>query len=159
MATFTAIQTDNDGFALPWDGIQTVGVMKREVDFSVAANYLATTQVMPIFKVPAYVKIREFGMRVITADTDVTTVDLGVYTRDESTLAITAVDLDGFAVDVSLASTGYVAMDVDAVYNPQGSGAKGYVGIVDAYLCIYNSDTDTINGAKVEFFAIWEDLR
>jgi hypothetical protein len=159
MATFTAIQTDSDGFALPWDGIAKVGVAKRTVNFATAANYLAQTQVMPIFKVPAKVKIREFGMRVITADTDVTTVDLGVYTRDESTLAITEVDLDGFAVNVSLATTGYVGVDVDAVYNPAGTNAHGYVGIVDSYLCIYNADADTINGANVEFFAIWEDLR
>ena len=159
MATFTAIQTDSEDFALPWDGLQKVGVLKREVDFSVAANYLATTTIMPLFKIPAYVKVTEVGMRVITADTDITTVHLGAYSRNETTLAITEIDADGFGVDMSLAATGYVAYDVDAVYNRQGTTGRGYVSISDWYVTIYNADADTINGAKVEFFAIWEDLR
>jgi hypothetical protein len=58
-----------------------------------------------------------------------------------------------------MSTTGYKAMDVDAVYNPQGTGANGYVATSPWYVTFTNKDTDTINEAVVEFFAICEDLR
>ena len=157
MSVFTVSKVANDNYALAWPG-NKLTVLTKTVDFSVAANALAGSGgVMGIFKIPAKVKVIQFGMRVITADTDVTTVDLGIYTEDPTTLAITEVDLDGLGVSMTIASTGYVAMDVDAAMNPQGSAA-GYIVAADSVLSIYNADTDAINGAKIEFFAILVDV-
>ena len=159
MADFNVNQDSGDGFSVPVDGIGKVAVLKRTVDFTVAANQLAQNGVMAIFALPAGVKTREFGMKAKTADTDVTSVHLGVFTRVAATSTITAVDADGFGVGVTLASAGHVGMDVDAAYNPQGTGGRGYVGTSDYYLAITNNDADTINEAVVDFYAIVEDLR
>ena len=157
MADFNVNKT-NDIAALAWPPGKTL-VMKRTVDFSVAANQLAQNAIMALFMIPAHVKVREVLMRVITADTDITTVELGAYSRVAATETITEIDLDGFGVNGTLAATGYVAMDVDAVYNPQGTGARGYVGTSEWYVCVKNTDAQTLDEAEVEFIAICEDLR
>ena len=158
MADFTVNKTDNLP-VLSWPPGKTF-VLKRTVDFSVAANQLVQNGIMALFEIPAYIKVREVGMRVITADADLATSGyLGAYSRVAATSTITAIDADGFGVTGEVMNaTGYVAMDVDAAYNPQGTGANGYVATSPWYVTFTNIDTDTINEAEVEFFAICEDL-
>lgn len=157
--TITVNLISNDGIALPWPGDKCF-VMKRIVDFSVVANYLAQNQAMALFNLPAFVCAKEVGFRLITADADIATSSyLGVVTI-ASTGVITEVDEDGFAADVVFNGTvGYIAPDVDAAYMPNGSGGCGYKGLVDSLIIFTNKDTDTVNGAKVEFYAICIDLR
>lgn len=159
MADFTINKTDNLP-VLSWPPGKCF-VLKRTVDFTVAANQLVQNGIMALFEIPAHVKVREVGMRVITADADLATSGyFGAYTRVAATSTITVVDEDGFAVTGQVMNaTGYVAMDVDAAYNPQGTTARGYVSTSPWYVTFTNKDTDTINEAVVEFFAICEDLR
>jgi len=158
MAVFTVSKVANDGYGLRWPG-NKMTVLTKTVDFNVVANNLATAGIMGIFKIPAKVKVMQFGMRIVTAgDTDVTDIDFGLYTENTSTLAITAVDHEGFGVAHSLnAAAGYVAMDVDAIWNPQGTAA-GYVVAADSVLTITNNDTQSIDGCVIEFFAVLVDV-
>lgn len=153
MADFTVKQTANEGFALPWSA-ERVSVLKKTVDFSVAANYLVQDGVMSIFKLPAKCIVLACGIKVLTADTDITDVDLGLYTELDGT--ITVVDIDGYGDGLTLAATGFV-QDPDAVYNSAGTSALKVVA-ADSYFTIKNIDADTINGAKVEFWAVVVDV-
>lgn len=155
MADFTVNKTDNRAM-LSWPRGKTF-VLKRRVDFS--EDNLAQNGIMALFMIPAYVKVREVFMRVITADSDWNTSGLlGAYSRSGTT--ISAIDADGFAVTGQTGTTtGYKAMDVDAVYNPAGTGANGYVATSEWYVTFTNLDADTINEAVVDFIAICEDLR
>lgn len=157
MADFNVNLTSSEGATLPVDGFGKSFVLKRTVDFTDTDNQLAQNAIMALFHIPAYVKVREVLMRVTTADTDITTVELGGYSRSGTT--ITEIDLDGFGVNATLAATGYVAMDVDAVYNPAGTGGRGYVATSDWYVTVKNTDANTLDEAVVEFIAICEDLR
>ena len=163
MAVFTVSKVANDNYALRWPG-NKLTVLTKMVDFTVAANNLAVNGIMAIFKIPAKTHVVQFGMRVVTADTTVTRVNLGAYTEDPTTLAYTVIDDDGFCVGsgdsgATLAVAGYVAMDVNAAFNLQGASA-GYVFAADSVLTVTNVDADssTIDEAVVEFFAIVVDM-
>lgn len=160
MATFTIDPLTDDGYAPSWDGSNRFGILKKQIDFSETANNLVQNGIVPIFKIPAHVRVTRVQMYVDTADTDIATSGyLGAYSRNETTLAITEIDADGFGVTGQvMSSTGYVAQDVDAVYNGQGS-APGYVSTSAWYVTFTNIDTDTINEAVVTFIAEYVDYR
>lgn len=149
---FDIDQTTYDGYAPAEDGFMKSFIMKRTVDFTVAANALAQTKVMGLFKVPAYVLVREVIMVVKTADAQVSDVDIGSY----STAAV-AVDADGFHNGSTLASTGIIR-DLSAAYNLL-AGTAGYVSATNWTIGFLNNDADTINDAKIDFFADCVDLR
>ena len=153
MADWTVDKTADDGFALPW--APGVSVLKKTVDFRVAANYLVQNGVMSLFKLPAGCIVLTAGIHIITADTDVTDIDLGLYTELADT--ITAVDIDGYGDALTLAVAGYFN-DPNAAYNPAGTEAC-HVVAADSYFTVKNIDSDTINGAVVEFYAVVVDLR
>jgi len=153
MADWTVDKTSDQGFALPWSA-ERVAVMRRTIDFSVAANNLVQNGVMPIFKLPADCIVLACGIKVTTADAQVSDVDLGLYTEASDT--ITAVDIDGYGDGLTLAATGYVN-DPDAVFNSLGTSAFAVVA-ADSYFTIKNIDADTINGAVVEFYAVVVDI-
>lgn len=121
-------------------------VLYNRVDFSKAANYLATTLSMGVLKVPAGVKIIRAFMNVLTADTDVTDVDLGIEGADE----------DGFQDGATLATTG-LKEAITAAYQVDGVGYSDLVN--DQVIALKNNDADTINQAKIDFFAWGIDLR
>ena len=58
--------------------------VSASIDFSVAANNLAQNETMSIFDIPAHSNIEWAKVYVSTADTDITTVDLG-FSTDGST--------------------------------------------------------------------------
>lgn len=153
MADWTVDKTADEGFALPWSA-ERVAVLRKTVDFSVAANYLVQNGVMSLFKLPAECIVIACGIKVTTADTDVTDVDLGLYTEDADT--ITAVDIDGYGDALTLAATGYFN-DPNAAYCSAGTEAM-HVVAADSYFTIKNIDSDTLNGAVVEFYAVVVDV-
>lgn len=146
------------GFGLPWPS-HRVGVLRRRVDFTVAANQLAQTKLMSIFKIPKDCMILKAGMYVKTADTDVSDVDLGLYTLlgDADSAAYTAVDADGFVDGGTLVSTGYPIPLVGGAYNPQGSDPN-HITAANSVIALLNNDSDTINGAVVDFYAVCIDV-
>ena len=139
--------------AVPVDGLGKVFVMKKEVDFSVAANHLANAKSMGLMLVPAGVLVLEVIMRVKTPDTDVTDVDIGSYTA-----AGVAVAADGFQDGATLASAGIVRDVTGETYSLQ-TGTAGYSSTDAWAIGILNNDADTINEAVVEFIALCVDCR
>lgn len=147
---FTVDKTSGDGYALPRDGQGKTFVLEKEVDFSLAANQLAQTEIMALFKIPADVLVQEVLMEVLTADTDVTDVDIGSFTTAE-----VAVAADGFVDGGTLASLGYVRDVSGETYSPP----TGYISTGDWIVGLTNNDANAINEAKVRFLAVCLDLR
>ena len=144
----------SENAAVPVDG--SIGknfIMRREVDFTVAANQLAQTKAMGLFKVPAGVLVEEVLMRVKTPDADVTDVDIGSY----STAGV-AVVADGFMDGATLANAGIVRDLAGETYSRQ-DGTAGYSSTSEWMIGLLNNDADTINEAVVEFIAICVDCR
>jgi hypothetical protein len=105
------------------------------IDFSVAANFLAQNEIVDIYDIPAGTVVEWAIMNVITADTDVTDVNLGV--------ALTGVAATNLIDAGTLAAVDYVV------------GAAAATPIVcptaDSKVTLINIDADTINEAKVQF--------
>ncbi len=145
--------TSRDGYAEPVDGIVKKFLMKKRVDFTVAANQLANAKKMGLFKVPAYVLVEEVAMVVRTADADITDVDIGRF----STAGVAAA-VDAFVDGASLAVTGLIRDLAGETYSRQ-DGTAGYMGETDWIIGLTNNDADTINGAVIDFVAFCVDLR
>ena len=158
MAKFDVDLVENEGAGVMY-GPEKMGVLKRTVDFSMAANLLAQNKIMSLFKIPAKVLVTKVIMNVLTADADVTTVNMGVYT-EAANGDITEVDLDGFGVNLDPHLVGLVANDVDAVYNSAGTGGRGYVNMsAESIITLQNVDAQSLDSAVIEFYAVCEDLR
>jgi hypothetical protein len=157
MAAFTVSKVANDGYSLSWPG-NKLTVLRKRVDFSVAANNLAQNGIMGIFKVPADCFVLKFGMKVITVDADIETSGLlGVYTETAAGV-ITVVDADGYGVTGQILTVaGYVASDVDAAFN--SGGADSFHPLADnSVLTFTNLDSATVDAAVVDFFAVLVDV-
>jgi hypothetical protein len=150
---FTKDLTENDGYAPPVDGLNKKFVMKRRVDFTVAANQLANAQTMGLFNVPAGVLVEETLMNVVTPDADITDVDIGSFTT-----AGVAVVADGFVDGATLAAAGVVRDLAGETYSRQ-DGTAGYSSTSNWKIGFTNNDAQTINEAVVDFFALCVDLR
>jgi len=112
--------------------------LEKEIDFATASNQLAQNETMAIFDIPADVIIERAMIKVLTADTDVTDVNLGIST-DGST--------DDTLVDgATLGTTGYKLGGTNAVL--------GQVTAASNQLVLTNIDADTINGAKIEVIVV-----
>jgi hypothetical protein len=135
-----------------------LAVMRRRVDFSVTANNLAQNKIVSIFKVPADCVVLKFGMKVVTVDADIATSGtLGVYTETAAGV-ITEVDADGYSVTGQIMSVlGYVATDLDAALAMGGADSLHPMA-ANSVLTFTNIDSDTINAAVVDFFAIVLDV-
>lgn len=154
MAVFAVKQTDKEGFALPWAEAR-VSFLKKTVDFSVVANNLVTTGVMSIFKLPAKCIVLACGIKVLTADAQISDVDLGLYT-EAANGDITAVDIDGYGDGLNLTATGY-KKDPDAAFNSAGAEAM-HVVVADSFFTIKVITNATLNDAVVEFYAVVMDV-
>jgi hypothetical protein len=113
---------------------------------------------MGIFKVPADCFVLKFGMKVITVDADIATSGyLGVYTETAAGV-IAEVDADGYAVTgQTMDNLGYVAGDVDAAFNAGGADPFHPLA-ANSVLTFTNIDTDTVNAAVVDFYAVLVDV-
>jgi len=145
--------TTSEGFSLPVDGLTKDVILRKRVDFTVAANQLAQNEIMALFKIPAFVLVEEVFMVVRTADTDITDVDIGSFTT-----AGVAVAADGFMDGLSLAAEGLIRDLAGETYSPQDQTA-GYMATSDWVVGFTNKDAQTIDGAVVDFFAVCKDLR
>jgi hypothetical protein len=145
--------TTKEGYSLPVDGLTKDVVLRKRVDFTVAANQLAQNEVMALFKIPAFVLVEEVFMVVRTADADVTDVDIGSFTE-----AGVGVAADGFMDGLSLAALGLIRDLAGETYSPQDQTA-GYMGTSDWVVGFTNKDAQALDGAVVDFFAVCKDLR
>ena len=143
----------NESPALPWDGRNKHFVMKKRVDFTQAANQLAQNEIMALFDVPAGVLVEEVLMNVVTADADVSDVDIGSFTTAEA-----AISADGFMDGADISSTGLKRDLAGETYSRQDQAA-GYMGTSDWIVGFTNKDADTLNGAVIDFYAVCVDLR
>ncbi len=150
---FTVDLTENEGAEISVDSINRHFSMTRDVDFTEAANQLIQTATMGLFLVPAYVLIEEVMLLILTADTDITDVDIGRY----STLGVVAA-VDAFVDGATLAATGLVRDLAGETYS-RTDGTAGYMGEADWAIGLINNDADAINGAVVRFIALGVDLR
>lgn len=127
-------------------------VLQKYVDFTDTDNALANAETMGIFDIPAGVLVREVGMWVITADADISDVDMGSY----STAGV-AVGATTFVGSATIASTGWKRDVLGQTYSFDGTA--GYISASDWSIGFSNNDAQTINEAKIMFFAICIDLR
>jgi hypothetical protein len=117
-----------------------VQVWKQTIDFSESGMDLAQNEIMAVAKIKAGMLLLAAQIEVITAQTDVTTVDLG-YSTDGSTDHT-------LKQNGTLASTGYLA---------------GYATPVsftaDNYVVFTNTDANTLNTGKIQISLVIADLR
>ena len=117
-------------------------VLTADVDFTVTANQLAQNETMALFDIPADTAVENAVIEVVTADADVTDVNLGM-SADGST--------DDTLIDgATLATTGY-----------KRGGANADLGQVTAaamQLVLTNIDADTINEAVIKVIVVCRSL-
>lgn len=110
--------------------LSRVGFLKAEIDFSVPANNVVNTDIIPIFEVPAGGIILGFGAKLIAKETaTIADAALGVMAFDGTDYTIdadtdVAIDVDGTVG--TLCSYGPTVV-VNAKYS---ADAKTYIGIV-----------------------------
>ena len=150
---FTVDLTENEGVAISVDSINRHFSMTRDVDFTETANQLIQTATMGLFLVPAFVLIEEVMILVLTADADITDVDIGRY----STAGVAAA-ADAFVDGATLANTGLVRDLAGETYS-RTDGTAGYMGQADWAIGLINNDAQTLNEAKIRFIALGVDLR
>lgn len=149
---YTTDLTSGFGTVMPSSGGGKLYVLQKYVDFSVTANNLAQNETMCLFHIPAGVLAREVGMWVITADADVSDVDIG-YATTSGTVA----EADSFVDGATLAATGWIRDVLGETFS--FNGTAGFVYTAEWDIVLTNKDTDTINGAKILFYVIAIDLR
>lgn len=111
------------------------------IDFTVSANQLAQNETMAVFDLDADVIIENAMVEVLTADTDVTDVDLGTST-DGSTASNLG---DG----LTLGTTGY----------KREAAADFGVATASAVQVVFtNIDSDTINQAKIRVLLVCRSI-
>jgi hypothetical protein len=144
MATPT-VNLTTEGEARPALGAIAAHVLRKKIDFTETSNQLAQNQVMALFKVKAGQFVGPGYARVITADTDITDIDIG-YNTDSGTTD------DKICDGMTLATAGYVqgATDNNTTTSPAFMSA-------DAYIVLTNKDAQTINGAVIEVCVIVYD--
>jgi len=111
-----------------------------DVNFVTTANQLAQNETMALFDLPINTLIEYAGIQVVTADTDVSDVDLGV----SATGATDATLIDG----ATLATAGWKQ---DATPDPVVTSAATQVTLT-------NKDADTINEAVIKVVLICRAL-
>jgi hypothetical protein len=127
--------------------------MKKRVDFTQAANQLAQNEIMALFDVPAGVLVEEVLMNVVTADADITDVDVGSFDTAEAAIAA-----DGFMDGADISSTGLKRDLAGETYSKQDQSA-GYMGTADWIIGFTNKDAQALNGAVIDFYAVCVDRR
>jgi hypothetical protein len=114
---FTKDTTTNDGYSLPVDGIVKHFVLKKRVSF--ASYPLAQNETVGLFKIPAGVLVLEVAMNVVTAQADISDLDVGDFTT-----AGVVGTLDGFLDGADPSSIGYKRDMDEAFLRPTGKIAS-----------------------------------
>ena len=158
---FTVDLTENEGVALPWDGLNKHFVIKKTVDFGVAANNLAHDCHMALMPIPGGVLVEEVILLITeNADSDCDALDVGSFEEDG-----TAIVADGFIDGATIyTTTGTVAApvyvrDVAGETYSITDGTVGFVRATDWVLGCENDDDHTIDNGIITFIAICKDLR
>lgn len=122
--------------ALPHSTLPSVNRLKFRVDFTDSDNNLAQNETMKLWTIPANTWVLNAFIDVITADADVSDVDLG-YGDGTAGQATN----DDFVDGVTLATTG----------RKFTAGMTAPVNITsETGLLLENNDADTINGAVID---------
>lgn len=132
--------------SLPASGFGKVMVLHNYVDFTVTANQLANTKTMSIFDIPANVAVLYVLVKVATADAHISDVDLGIEGGTT----------DGFLDAMDITTTGWKS-DVDEAYSI--AAAAPHISTSDTVVIVTNNDAQTIDEAKIHFYAVVVDLR
>lgn len=117
-------------------GDNKVQISWFEIDFTKSGWDLEQNQIMEICAIPAGAVIKSAFVKVNTAQSDVTDVDIGVTTGTSTVANI----FDG----ISMASTGYIAANNLTVTN------GGTYQTAASKLLITNKDANTLNTAKIK---------
>lgn len=123
------------GSTRPWKGSMQNYTASFEIDFSLSGYSLAQNQVMRICTVPAGVAITSAMVKVITAETEITDIDIGIATDTNTSANL----FDG----ISLASTGFIASNNLTVTN------GGTYTTATNNLSLTNKDAQTLDAAKI----------
>ncbi len=142
----------SDSAALPFDGKDKHFILKKRIDFTEAANQLAQNEIMAVFEIPADVLVEEVMLDVITADADVSDVDVGSFTT-----AGVGVAADGFLDGVDISTTGLKRDLAGETYSKQ-DGTAGYRAASAWMVGLTNKDADAVNGAVIDVYAVCQDL-
>jgi len=155
---FTVDLTENDGVALPWDGLNKHFVMQKTVDFSVAANHLASAATMGLFDIPGGVLVEEVIVEVeVCPDADSDDINIGSFTT-----AGVAVAAEGFGDHFTILGgsvAGTYVRDVAGQTYSITDGTVGFVRATDWALGITNDDAHELDAGTLRFIAICKDLR
>jgi len=150
---FSVDLTTNQGAALDYQGKGRLFVLRQRVDFTVVANNLAQNEVMAIALIPANTWVLASYMKVITADTLVSDVDLGVCTT-----AAVEVDYDGWIDGGTIAAAGWVTTTLGVLNFLVNSTGVGYLSTSNAVLSLQNKDAQTIDDAVIDFYTVCADF-
>jgi len=154
---FTVDLTTDEGISLPWSGHDKHFVLKKTVDFSVAANKLTTDRYMALFDIPGGVLVTEVIVKVTTnADSDCDDLNVGSFEAD-ATPIIADGFIDGGTVYASTAPA-YLRDPAGETYSIN-NGTVGFVRATDWVLGCENQDAHDLVKGVFTFIAICEDLR
>lgn len=115
-------------------GLNARGLASFEINFAGTNMSLAQNEIMGIVDIPAGSVVYGGMVKVETAETEITDIDIGITTS-----SATAADL---ADGLSLASTGWLA------FNNVTTG--GVYTTAASELVLTNKDANTLNAAKIE---------
>jgi len=125
--------------------------MKLTIDFTTAANQIAQTETLGLFKIPKSTLVKEAYFVVRTADANITDVDIGIYSN-----ADVVEDADELCDNLSLAATGLIkdTTGADASWDGATGGSHGYFNTAAAYkkVVLTNNTAATLDEAVVDFF-------
>ena len=119
-----------------------LSLFDMEIDFSATGNSLAQNETMSLTVLPAGVIVLGAEIKVVTAQSDVTDIDLGMHTSGSTDASL----IDG----VSAATTGYVFTAGIAAAIPVTA---------DTYLVLTNKDAQTLATAKIRVKVLVYDAR
>ena len=127
------------GMGLPFGGLSKSFVMKKRLDFA-DLTALAQNETLAICDLPAGLDLISAKLKVVTAQADISDVDLGVHTTGDTDATL----IDG----ATLASTGY----------KNGAGTRIQL-TADTQLVLTNKDAQSIATAVFDVILEVVDMR
>ena len=115
-----------------------------EIDFSASGMSLAQNEIMRICTVSAGLVVLSAAVYVVTAETEITDIDIGITTGTTTSANL----IDG----ITLASTGWVAGNVDL-----SATGGGVWATADSNILLTNKDSNTLDAAKIKVVLLMAD--
>lgn len=134
MAIHVDLSSTVFGSTRPWKGENKTYIASYEIDFSTTGYDLAQNEIMKIATIPAGTVIASAMVKVLTAEAEITDVDIGV-----GTTTTVANIFDG----ISMASTGWLAA------NNLTTTYGGTYQTTESALLFTNKDAQTLDTAKI----------